>query len=296
MANRSIRYKPQAVVGSFAALLIAAGAAHAAATPPEPQVGDTYRITLTKDSAQRSNGSSGSTHDKDTIIERVMGLRSGGGLELQYDLPSDATADERATDWQFPAKVFKPQSGPTQLLNGAEIEARIDSWLKNASLTRAACGHWIFTWNAFRIQCEPQSVLKTIQAYDLRSVDLHEGSTYQDSGASNSGTLARTSTGLEGETFATEMKVDSDAVRRGRAEQDVVVGEILQRPVSLEAALHAHAAEIISGTISVAFDTDRDGNVWRRTKVTKLEIKRPNGTTETQSVTETLERQLMARN
>jgi hypothetical protein len=281
--------------GMLAALLLPASAAHAGTPLPAPQIGDTYEITLTRDSAQQgSNGSSGSTHDKDMIIERITGLRRDG-LELQYDLPNTATAEERAREWQFPAEVFEPFGGPAQLLNGSELEARIDSWLKAASLSRAACGHWIFTWNAFRIECDPQSVLKTVKSYDLRSVDLHEGAAYQDSEASSPGRLARKVGGIEGETFAAEMPVDSDTVRRARAESDVVVGEIMKRPVSLEAALHEHAVEIVSGTISVVFDTDPDGKVRRRTKVTKLDIKRPDGRKETQSVTETLERRLISR-
>jgi hypothetical protein len=281
--------------GMVAALLLPVSAAHAGTFPQVLQVGDTYEIKLTRDSVQQgSNGSSGSTHDKDAIIEQVTGRRADG-LELQYDLPNAATAEERARDWQFPARVFKPFDGPAQLLNGPELEARIDSWLKTANLSRAACGRWIFTGNAFRIECDPQSVLKTVQSYDLRTVDLHEGAAYQDSEASSPGKLARKAGGSDGETFAAEMPVDSDTVRRARAESDVVVGEIMKRPVSNEAALHEHAAEIVSGTISVVFETYPDGNVRRRTKVTKLDIKRPDGRTETQSVTETLERRLISR-
>jgi hypothetical protein len=263
--------------------------------PQAPQVGDTYEITLVKDSAQQgSNGSSGSSHDKDTIIEQVTGVRADG-LELQYDLPNTTTADERTKIWQFPVRVFKPFGGPAQLLNGPELEARLDGWLKAASLSRTACGHWIFTWNAFRIECDPQSVIKTVQSYDLRSADLREGGLYQDSEAGSSGKLARKAGGLDGQTFDVEMPVDADAVRRARAESDVVVGEIMKKPVSLEAALHERAGEIVSGTISVAFETDPAGYVRRRTKVTKLDIKRPDGRSETQTVTETLERRPISR-
>jgi hypothetical protein len=187
------------------------------------------------------------------------------------------------------AEVFKPFGGSAQLLKGSELEAGIDSWLKAVSLSRAACGHRVFTWNAFRIECDLQSVLKTIQSYDLRSVDLHEGAVYQDSEASSPGEFARKAGGIDGEIFAAEMPVDSDTVHRARAESDVVVGENMKKPVSFEAALHEHAAEIVSGTISVVFDTDPDGKVSRRTKETKLYIKRPDDRTETQSVTETLE-------
>lgn len=280
---------------TVAALLLSVSAVQARTLPQVAQVGDTYEIVLIRDSVQKgSNGSSGNTHDKDTIIERVMGLRPDG-LVLQYDLPNTVTAEEKARDWQFPVQVLKAFDGPAQLLNGSELEARINSWLKAARLSRAACGKWFFTWNAFRIECNPQSVLKTVQSYDLRSVDLHDGAAYQDSEASSPGKLVRKAGGIDGETFVAEMPVDSDTVRRARAESDVVVGEIMKKPVTLEAALHEHAAEIVAGTISVVFDTDPDGNVRRRTKVTTLDTKHPDGHTETRSVTETLERRLISR-
>jgi hypothetical protein len=281
--------------GMVAALLFPAIVARAGALPLAPQVGDTYEITLARDTAQRgSDGSSGSSHDKDTIIERVIGLRADG-LELQYDLPNAATADERARNWQLPARVFKPFGGPAQLLNGPELEARVDGWLKAAGWSRTVCGHWIFTWNAFRIECDPQSVIKTVQSFDLRSADLREGAPYQEIEARGSGKLTRKAAGPDGAIFAVEMPVDPDAVRRGRAASDVVVGEIMNKPVSLEAALRERAREVVSGTISVEFETDPAGNVRRRTKVTKLDIKGPDGRSETETVTETLERRLISR-
>ena len=91
------------------------------------------------------------------------------------------------------------------------------------------------------------------------------------------------------------MPVDPEAIRHARAETDVGVGELLNKPVSLDAALHERAGEIISGTISVALETDPAGNVRRRTKVTKLDIKQPSGRSETQTITETLERRLISR-
>ena len=282
-------------MGVVATLLVPAIVARAGALPPASQVGDTYEITLARDSAQQgSDRSSGSSRDKDTIIERVIGLRADG-LELQYDLPDAVTADERARNWQFPARVFKPFGGPAQLLNGPELEARVDGWLKAAGWPRTVCGHWIFTWNAFRIECDPQSVVKTVQSFDLRSADLREGAPYQETEALGSGKLARKATGPDGAIFAVEMPVDPDAVRRARAESDVVVGEIMNKPVSLDVALRERAREIVSGTISVSFETDPAGNVGRRTKVTKLDITEPDGRSETETVTETLERRLISR-
>ena len=275
----------------IAALLLPAIVA--GASPLAPQVGDTYEITLARDSAHKgSSGSSGSSHDKDTIIERVIGVRSDG-LELLYDLPDTATADERARQWQFPARVFKPPGGPAQLLNGPELEARVDGWLRAAGLPRTACGHWIFTWTAIRIECDPQSVIKTVQSYDLRSADLREGAPYQEAEARDPGKLVAKA-GPDGTIFTVEMPVDPDAVRRARAESDVVLGEIMNKPVSLDAALRERAKDTVSGTISVSFETDPAGSARRRTKVTKLDITGPDGRSETETVTETLERRFIS--
>ncbi|HEY2071204.1 MAG TPA: hypothetical protein VGG48_16730 [Rhizomicrobium sp.] len=278
-----------------AALLLPAIVASAGASPPAPQVGDTYEITLTRDSAQQDgNGSSGSSHDNDAIIEKVIGLRADG-LELEYDLPKEVPAEERADYWQLPARIFKPFGGPAQLLNGPDLEARLDGWLKVAQWTRAVCGHWIFTWNAFRIECDPLSVIKTVEQFDLGGAGLRDGASYQDRDALSAGIVARKAAGPDGATFTVEMPLNPEVVRHGRAEADVVAGDILKKPVPLDAALLEWAKKTISGTITVEFETDSVGNVRRRTKVIKLTIKEPDGKSETNVTTETLERHLISR-
>jgi hypothetical protein len=274
----------------LATLLLQSFTAHGP-LPPAPHVGDTYEITLTRDSEQRGDGSSGSSHDQDTIREQVLGIRPDG-LQLLYDLPDAATAEDRARAWEFPARILLPPSGPAQLLNASELGARLDHWLRAGGLSRASCGHWVFTWNAFHIECDPQSVLKTVQSLNLRSVDLREGAVYQDAESSNSARLVRT-VKPEGAVFTVELPIDPDSVHHARAESDVVVGEIMKKPVSFDDALRARAKESVSGTISIAFDTDPQGNVHRRTKVTKLEVTKPDGRSETETVTETLERRLI---
>ena len=265
--------------------------------PPQvaPQVGDTYELTLQRDSKEESSdGSSGSTHDRWTVVERVIAVRDDG-LELEYDHPDDVSAEEKASDWQLPARVFKPAHGPAQLLNTAELETRIDSWLKAAKLTRAMCGRWIFTWNAFQIECDPQSVLKTVQGYDLRSIELHEGLPYQMKGALRAAPLTKRQGGSDGTIFTAHLDVDQDAVRRSRAESDVVLGEIMQKPIALDAAIQARAKQSISGTILVTFETDAAGQARRRTTVTNLQVKEPDGRLTNETITEVLERQAAAR-
>jgi len=278
-----------------AALLLQANNARCESPQFAPKIGDEYEISKRYETSQQASGgaSSGSSRGRDTILERVIGVREGG-LELEYDLPKDATAEDRARSWQFPLRVFRPSNGSMQLLNRPELEARIERWLKAAGLTRADCGRWIFTWNAFRIECDPQSVIKTVEAFDLRVVDLRAGASYQEAEARSPGTLTKKASGQNGSTFAVVMEIDPDAVRRARAETDVAVAEIMQKPVTLKAALRERARESVSGTISVTFDMDAAGNVRSRTKVTKVEIKGPDGRSESQVATEMVERRPVA--
>ena len=261
-----------------------------ALSPPDPAVGDQHEIIVSYEtSQQRSDGSSGSSSGRDVLLERVVAI-SSDGLELEFDLPNEATAEDRARVWKFPARVLQQSNGAIRLLNRDELEERVDRWLTAAELPRDMCGRWIFTWNAFRIDCDPDSVIAHIEAINLLTVDLREGATYRHPQTVGSGTLTLTSDGPNGATYSVKLEVDAEAVRNSRAESDVVVGEIMQRPVTLETALSERSKESLSGTVEVTFDVDASGNPTRRTVVTILETVTPDGVSETDRRIETVER------
>lgn len=258
--------------------------------PPPPQPGETAEIRMTHISAQRRDrASSGSSRSNSLIVERIIAARDGG-LELEYDLPSSASAADRSRTWQFPTRIFRSRDGRMELLNASELETRIEAWLKAANLTREACGRWYFTWNAFRVECDPHAVIGTLEVFDLRVPDLRAGAPYRTPGASAPSHLEATVAGSDGTTFVATMAVDPDHVRRTHAEQDVVAGEITKQPVTLEEALRRRSRERISGTIVVTLDTDGAGAVRRRTKVAEVKIERADGDTEENVITETVER------
>ena len=256
--------------------------------------GDIYEIRIAKETSQKSSdGSSGSSTDRDTMIERIIAARDGG-LEVEYDLPRSATAQDRARNWQFPARIFKPAKGPPQLLNQSEMEKRVDRWLKAGKMTRAACGHWIFTWNAFRIECDPLSVIPSLSRLEVWPDDLREGAEYLEPGANGPASRVKAQSGSTDIGYVVETVVDPVAVRRQRAESDVIVAEIMRKPLTLESALSARSAEAISGTIKITFDGNAAGSIQRRTKVTNLEIKGPGERVENQTVTEVVEKKLIS--
>jgi len=219
----------------------------------------------------------------------VIAIRDGG-VELQYDYPKSATSDDRASTWQLPARVFRPAHGPIQLLNRAELEMRVDPWLKKAGMTRAACGHWIFTWNAFRIDCDPDSAVQIIEGFDPAPPELRDGALYRDPDALDPAPLKKSA---DGKAFVVGLAIDPERVRKERAETDLTVAEISRKKLTLEDALHAHADEAISGTIAIRFEVDSAGEVRRQITVTTIKITTPNGRSDTRTVTQTLERRLL---
>lgn len=281
------------LVVSLGSVLLVAATAQA----QNVSVGDETLIEKTYETVQtRGDGTPmASSRGRDGLLERVVAIRADG-LELVYDLPRTATTADRARSWQFPARVFQPHHGAMTLLNHDELETRLVAWLKAANLDRAQCGRWIFTWNAFRIECDPQSVLATISAFDLRTADLGDKALYADKDASGPGRLAATPLATGGQIYSTELPVDPEVIHRARAESDVVVGTIMQQPVTPDAALKARRKDGIEGIIAISLEADAAGEVRRRKRVVRLRTNRADGSTEIETNTETVERLYAARN
>lgn len=233
--------------------------------PPAETVGAIYDITRSyRTESTRSDGGSSSSSGQDSFIERVVAV-TGDGVEVEFDLGRNATAEDRERQWQLPARVLKPAGGPLKLLNADELEARLTLWLETAELSREACGHWIFTWNAFKIECDPQSVLPTFEAFNLTG---------------DHAPIA-------------EMPVDAAAVRRERAEGDVVVAEITgAEPLTLYAAMQARADEAVAGVVRTTLETDDQGRIVKRTRLTTMEIVDARGAREQTTSTQVTERRL----
>ena len=271
-------------------LVAQAGAGHAQQWLHGEQAGAVYTITRTVEASYTGNGgSTGSSTDRDTLMERVVAVHKDG-LELEYSLPGRTGADEGTSDWQFPARFFKPTNGPLRLLNAPELETRVDRWLTKPKLPRAACGQSYFTWNVFRIECDPQSVLHLVEAWDLRLSPLSDGSSYKDLQALGPATLSRVSGDSHSGNFSGEAAIDPELVRREEAEADVTVAGISKKSLTLDDALRARSTEKIAGTIKITFEVDGAGLIRQRNRVTRIEVDKPDGTTERRVVEEPLER------
>ena len=257
-----------------------------------PNSSEAWEITASYEtSEEESDGSSSSASGRDSLLERVVSVGTDG-LELEYDFPKDASPEDRSREWKLPARILRSASGELKLLNTAQLETRLETWLKLAKWDRTVCGRWIFTWNAFHIDCDPQSILPIIRSYDLRAFEFREGASVAVAGARGRGILSRTD--AKDSTLSATMEVDPESVRRARAESDVAAGEILNKPVRLDDALRERAKDNIEGTIRVTLESDASGNVIRRVKVTRMTINSPDGQTASSTATETTTRRRLS--
>lgn len=291
---RCSRRPSSTIAACLVGLSIQACVSHPDATRVD-QVGDIYEIQLQRESKTSSDKSSGSSSSRASLIERVIEVVSDR-LILEFDLPLDTSAEDRALEWQFPARVYRALDGSFTLANAAELKSRNQTWLEQGGIDPSNCGKWIFTWTAVKIECDPESVLQVLESFDLRIDDLRAGAMYIENGALEPKPLTvKQKNNLGGLSLVVEMVVDPEAIRTERAESDVVVAEIMgDPPLSFEKALQDRLADQISGTISVTIDTDGLGRVVRRERFFEIEIRKENGSVEKEEITETVQRELVS--
>jgi hypothetical protein len=258
------------------------------------KAGDVFEILLSYETRSEENGeNSGSSSGHTTILERVLRFEENG-VELEYEEPLEKDGRDKRGTWQLPVRIFRPFAGEPSLLNIAELEARVDPWLKKRKMPREACGHWYFTWNAFKIECDPASALGIVRQYDLWPANLSEGQLYHDADALAPMPLHLRDSDETGSTYAVELVIDPDKVKQAQAESAVVVAKIFGESKSPEDALNEQADHKISGTISVIIETNRDGLIMKRSQMMVVRIEKPDGETESRVSSRTVERQLYA--
>ena len=237
-----------------------------ATTAQSINAGDRFELQLKRHSENRSesHGEKGSSDDTDTLTERVIST-SSSEMEVEYDLPAGATEKDRLIAWQYPARIRLSVGGTKTLLNAKELELRRDDFLKAGGIDQKACGHWIFTWNAFKIECDPQSVLEIIEAFEIQPKLLADGAPFAMKGALGPTAMKCVAVSKGAQKCSVLMELDADEVRRELANTDVVIGEITGKPISAEHATKQRAATQVSGSIEVTLEADAFGLVWKRT-------------------------------
>ncbi len=253
---------------------------------------ETYRLELEHSSkAVRDDGlSESSSAGRDDLVERIIERRADGEI-VEFDVPLEAGETRSPENWQFPARVLRPESGAMTLLNAGELAARRDAWLREAGIPVEACGSWIFTWSAFRIECDPDDTLAILARYDLRFQAIEPGTAFPTELAREPIALASDGESERGGMrWSGSGELDPDRLVAEAVETAMVIAEITGEPVSEAIArVHEDAAET-HGTIAVTLDTDAHGDIWRRQIRTRTERLVDGATVETTTSQETLVR------
>jgi hypothetical protein len=287
-------------VAFLSALTFMTAPALAAGLPASDRVGDTYEIRLEAKGESFGPGFSSRSTTTGGVVERVVAIGEES-VELVYDFPASETAGRRAQDWRLPAHVRRDRDGKLTLLNGPELQGRVDAWLRRSGYTNADCGRWIIKAVApstpapnngpdfIKVICDPQSVLKLVARYDLRfTIPLGRNAGVRDPDAMEEAYVVGDA---KGSIYSLDARLDPEVIRRKYAEEDVRTAKVAgDADTLLNNALKQRAADRIVGAISGSYETDDQGQVTRKLKTIIYTLERPNGEVIASSETETMTR------
>jgi hypothetical protein len=230
-----------------------------------PAAADDYVLRLefetetTGDEGSITSSSSG----RQAIAEKVIAA-TAQGTEVEYALPWDDEDIRGNEKWMFPVRLMVAPDGSKTILNEAELVARNAVWLAEAEWTREVCSRWGFSWTAYQVRCDPAAAIEAVETYGMRPGTIAEGQPFALEGALGPVTLMR-SGAQDGRIVLTGSgPVDPAFIREREARGALVVAEVSRETLTPEEA-EAQAATIsATGTLTVTFEIDADGMVWKR--------------------------------
>ena len=240
------------------ALICAAAIAGPANASVEPEV---FEIEVRYETSSQSDDG-GSSSSSGGFSYREEAYAPEGKCRIRrFDL-NDGPRERPLAAWEMPVEVRDCRGQSLEITNREEMLARLDEFLTEANLSREACGTHYFTWNVFKIECDPDSVLDTISDINLGAIDLEDGSSLLLPGMGTDVTLA-----LEGNADSDELeftgsaRIDPEILRNQAAQTIMVVAELNREPISREEAFKELEAVSFSGEVSVTleFNSEDDG-------------------------------------
>lgn len=254
---------------SFAPLV--SPAASVAASEPDYVLVHRYEYS----SENIDGGGSGSGSGNTALSERILETR-GDGIVIEYSIPGDFDKVRGNAMWMYPARVLVAADGTKTLLNADELKARNTEWLESAGWPVEVCGEWTFTWTAVQILCDPQEVIKEIEANDMRPGTLVAGEAITVSGYDAEFVLQEGGTDQGDAVLTATSEIDNDYARRKIAETRVIVGKITGEEISFEQALAEAASITTAGEVQVTLILGKNGLVQRREASSEVTVTGPN--------------------
>ncbi len=234
----------------------------------------------------------GSSSGHSTLIERVIEV-SDDGIVVEFDFAEQTSDSAKAREWRYPARLLVTNDGEVELVNPDELAERNRNWRNQAGFDKSACGQWYFTWNAFKIECDPYSVVSELESYNLHLPNIHEGIEFSEPGTLHPQTLELAEDVPT--TLVATFELDPEAIRMDRAEEDVITAQIVgPRDLTLEDALLDRESEEVRGTLKTTLELDGNNRITSRTRVTVISIEFDDGTNERMTSRVTTHRRLLS--
>ena len=253
--------------------LALASLASALALGPVPAAAQDYVLALEYESSTTGadGGSSGSSSGRQAIAERVIAAGSEG-IEAEYTLPYDPAKVRGNDRWMFPVRIMVAADGRKTVLNEPELLARSEAWLAEMKWPREVCSRWTFSWMAYQIRCDPAAAIEVIERYGMQPGRIAEGQGYALEGALGPVVLARAGEAGGRVILTGSGPVDVAHLREEAARTALVVAEISRETLTPEEARAATAGITATGTISVTFEVDAQGLVWKRAASSEITV------------------------
>lgn len=235
-------------------------------------VGDVF---LLKQSYSRTTTGSKTSkaRGRQALQQTVIDI-SDAGVVFEFDFPADTPTQMREREWKLPVEVLETSSGTFEIANAAELEARRDEWLARAPFDESACGQWLFTWTAMRIDCDIDTALDLIDGYRLPWTNIRPGAMYRKSSSEDAAQLVG-----DGDVIAAQFDLNVDALRDARARTEMVAAQVTgQAELTFEDALARSKDHRIEGSQTVSFTVDDLGIVTSRTDIVESTTTEPDGT------------------
>ncbi len=222
-----------------------------------------------ENSSEGDGATSSQSSGRQALVETVIERRPDAKI-IEYSVPEGG----KTNFWYFPVRILEQNDGTVSLHNRSDLEERIQEWLDRYGIPRELCGKWTHGGGfPFKYDCDPESALEQIASHRLGGPEIKEGAQFTHPQGTGEAVLEYAD--MTEKQLIAEFAVDQVAARKSDAEQRLILAQMMGD--TLTEAQAAVAAEQIGyhGSITVLFDLDASGKVWRRTDTTRVVVSSP---------------------
>jgi len=230
------------------AIAVCAATQSVAQASDAPEVFEIIIRYETRSEGNRMTGSSsGGYHYREEVYARTGDCRL-----RRFDVVDDPEHSRPLALWKMPVLLRECAGQPAEIANREAMVARRDAFLSAAELPPEACGRHYFTWDVFKIECDPEAVIDTVERIDLSSLALQDGAHFLVRDTETRLTLTQAESGPDGRrTFTGRGTIDPEVLREQKASAIMVIAEVSGEEISLEQAMARIAEHRFAGEVSV---------------------------------------------